>query len=204
MGTRRRLSVVASVLLVAGLVSAAPAAAQDQADPYGSTTTLAPPEEAEAGCTLSASTADQRATMTATVTEAPAGEVVRILFDGTEVGRAEALGPSGSKTTVVISFTVPPVEAGAYVVAAVGSTFSAECDASLEVGGVAGEVIDRPGGGGPGQDGAVAGSGRDRIGPLPRTGAYFGLLLFLAIAAILLGRAALEASRRRERRLTAR
>jgi hypothetical protein len=131
--------------------------------------------------------------VTATVSGVPAGELVRILFGGIEVGRAEAAPGPELFATLTIVFTVPDVRADSYLVVAVGDTFTAECEAAFLI--VAGETIERPGTVGGNGNGSGGGGGS-----LPRTGVYVGLLLAVAVALLLMGRALLEGSRRRRRR----
>jgi hypothetical protein len=183
------------VLLVA--LGAAPwlvGSAAAGGDPYGSTTTEAPSSSVIATCALSAEAGQPGDSVSATVSGVPAGELVRILFGGIEVGRAEAAPGPELFTTVTIGFTVPDVRADTYLVVAVGDTFTAECEAAFLI--VAGEAIQRPGSVDADGNGNSGGGG----GSLPRTGIYVGLLLAVAVALLLMGRALLEGSRRRRRR----
>ncbi len=169
------VSALAALLLVA-----TPAAAQD---PYGPTSTDPPSVGSDVTCSLDLTAGDSGDPMTATVHDVPAGELVRLLFGGVEVGRVDAPGTDpDALTTVTIEFTIPSVPSGDYLVAAVGSTFTADCAAHFVVD-VGGETIERPGG----------------SGPLPSTGIYVGLLLAVALVCLLVGRSLLEASRRRRR-----
>lgn len=198
-GRGRRRALLLATLLVGTATLVPSAAAHAQEGPYGSTTTEAPPEPNEVTCSLDITTGEAGSPGTAQVFSVQAGVTVRLLFDGAEVGSAEALGAPGTSSNVTIGFTVPEVDPGSYVVAAVGPSFAAECDGSLEVGAVAGENIVRPG---TDPSGNVAGSGSGRVGPLPRTGVYIALLVVIALAALILGRILLAASRRRRRRLS--
>jgi hypothetical protein len=177
-----------AVVLVAMLAGVGSAAAQDDPyDPYGPTSTDPPTvSSTEAGCSLSVDDGQAGRAVTATVTNVPVGELVRILFGGIEVGRATATGPGDAGlTTVTIPYTVPSMTAGRYLIVAVGSTFTADCAESfgVEVGGVSAE---RPGGNG---------------GALPRTGIYVGLLLAIAFALLVGGRALVEGSHQRRKAL---
>jgi hypothetical protein len=192
--TRPRRRAGALLILGALLATVAfvgPAAAQD---PYGPTTTEAPPQGATATCELSSGDGQPGESETATVANVPAGEVVRILFGGTEVGRSEAPPGPDAFTTVSITFTIPDVSADTYVVTGVGDTFSAECSASFLI--VAGEGLERPDSDGGGGGSTIGG------GSLPRTGIYVGLLLVTAFVLLLIGRAMVEGSRRRHHRVT--
>ena len=185
---RRGLGLIGSAALtvaVAVLVAAGPASAQD--DPYGSTSTTAGSPSSGASCELAVTSGDVGASVTATVQGVPLGEVVRILFGGTEVARATAplQGQSG-RAIVSIGFAVPAVSPGQYLVTAVGVGFTAVC--SLETSGlfdvvdVLGSDISRSRGGG---------------GSLARTGIYALLLVAIAVVLLLVGRALVEVSRRR-------
>jgi len=180
---------------VALALVAAPAGAQDP-DPYGGTTTTAGGTTAEASCSLSVTVGEAGDPVTATVINVEVGGTVRILFGGVEVGRATAPAQGGeaqTTTSVSITFEVPDVEPGRYLVTAVGADFTATCSASVggqfevrETEVLAGGVT-RDGGGEGGSS-------------LPRTGLYLALLVTIAIGLLLLGRTLLERSRRRRRR----
>lgn len=176
--------------LVAALLLATPAAAQD--GPYGSTSTTRPSPGPRPSCRLTASVVTPGSTTVARVNAAPRGSTVRIFFNGEQVAEAEAEGPGTSPhVNVDIPYTVPDVEPGSYPVAAVGATFTASCgtqrvEGEAEVGG---EQVER---GGSRSGGVLSGS-------LPRTGLAIGLLLAVALALIVAGRALLESSRERGR-----
>jgi len=182
------------------LASTGPAAAGG--DPYGSTTTSTAAPGDTPDCGLSTASGVPGTRVTATVTNVPVGSVVRILFGGDEVSRAtadevtaSAVGPAvvlGGRTlpvgvattTVEIDFTVPTRPPGDYAVTAVGDTFSSPCGAGD---GVGFEVL-----------AAAAGNGGGG-GNLPKTGIYAALLVAVALALLVGGRALLEGSRRRAR-----
>lgn len=196
MGENRRTAAT-MVLLVAVsallLLLQAPAGAQE--DPYGSTTTTTTePTGVEASCQLSTDVASTGAQVTATIAGVPVGETVRLLFGGAEVGRTTADQSDGQSavTTVQIRFTVPDVDDGTYLVAAVGATFTAECNAGFRAGTaeVLGFTVER-GAGSPGS------SGR---GSLARTGVAIALLVAVALALLIVGRAALDTARQRSAR----
>lgn len=170
---------------------AVPAGAQD-GDPYGSTTTTAP-TQVSATCELSSSSGSAGAQVTATVGGVPVGETVRMLFDGTEVGRGTADAGDGSSatTSVQIAFQVPEVESGTHTIAAVGASFTAECSASFGAGGasVLGFTVER--GRAAGGSSTASGGGR-----LARTGVAIVLLVAVALALVVIGRTLLEPGRR--------
>lgn len=175
--------VAACCLILVGV--AGPAGAQD---PYGGTTTTTgtTPPELRPACALSVTAGAPGTSVSAQVTNVPSGGTVRILLGGTEVGRGTAQATTA--TTLAIAFVVPDLAPGRYLVTAVGADFTLRCgpdaDGMFEV--LAGS-----------QGRADGGSGS---GSLPRTGIYVGLLLALALALFLAGRALLEASRRRSAR----
>ena len=201
-GTTGRLAGLSLVVVVAlGILLAGAAAAQD--DPYGSTSTTAgsgPPGAAT--CELTVTSGEPGVEGTATVHNVPFGGTVRILLGGIEVGRATApqsaqsvgapvllggqvLPQQAARTTVTVPFVVPSMPPGPYLMTAVGVDFAGVC--SAETGGhvdVLGETVTRDGGG----------------RSLPRTGIYVLLLLAIAVALVLTGRALIEESRRRRRR----
>lgn len=192
---RGQLAAVGALLVVvAGLLLAPAAGAQE--DPYGSTTTTAA-TQVSAACSLSSSAGSANAQVTATVSGVPVGEVVRILFDGDEVGRGTAEGDGQSATTTVqIGFTVPDVEQGAYSVVAVGASFSAECSAGFGTGAsVLGFTVDRA------TTGSGKVSGKSGAGALASTGLAVGLLVAVAIALLVVGRSLRDQSRRLDARL---
>lgn len=181
--TSRLVTILLGAALVVGL--AAPAASAQ--DPYGSTTTTAPPStgrSVEATCSLSPSEGRVNESVTATVGGVFLGENVRLLFDGVQVGATTAPGSTttGQTTSVTIRFDVPGAAPGVHIVTAVGDTFSTFCNPN----------------------------GAFRVLPtksprsLARTGIYTAL--YLVLAAILLGigsELVLRARRRRARILAA-
>jgi hypothetical protein len=186
-------ALITLVTLLAGT-----AAAQD---PYGGTSTTAGEPAVAASCELSVTSGEAGASVTATVSNVPFGGTVRILFGGVEVGRGTAplqsqsvgapvllggrvLSPQAALTSLSIPFVVPDMRAGTYLVTAVGVDFTCVCNPGGAGFEVLADVIARGGGG----------------GALPRTGIYALLLLAIAIALILLGRAFVEESRRRRRK----
>lgn len=207
---RRRAAIgavfAACCLALVGAVG--PAAAQD---PYGgttTTTTTAPPE-LEPACALSLTAGAPGAAASVRVTNVPFGATVRILLGGSEVARGTAplqgqsadapvafggqvLAAQATTTTLDIAFTVPDLTPGRYLVTAVGADFTLRCgpdpDGLFDVLGSA-----------QGQGGGDVGGGS-----LPRTGIYVGLLLAVALALFLIGRALLSASRRRADRVESR
>lgn len=192
-GVNRR-TMAARVLLLAvaalALLLQAPAGAQD--DPYGGTsTTTTEPSGVEASCQLDTNVASAGGQVTATVAGVPVGETVRLLFGGAEVGRATASRSDGQSavTTVQIRFTVPDVDDGQYLVAAVGATFTAECSVQFTTGSaeVLGFTVERGAG-------STGSSGR---GSLARTGVAIALLLAVALALLIVGRAMLDSARQR-------
>lgn len=184
---RRRAAIGALVAAccIALLGVVGPAAAQD---PYGGTTTTSTtePPELEPACALSLTAGAPGASASVRVTNVPLGATVRILLGGSEVGRATApVQGQAAVTTLDIAFTVPDLAPGRYLATAVGADFTLRCGPDAD--GLF-EVL----GSSQGQGGSGVGGGS-----LPRTGIYVGLLLALALALFLAGRALLSASRRR-------
>jgi hypothetical protein len=196
--TTSRLAVALLGAVLAVGLAAPTASAQD---PYGSTTTTAPPvREVEATCSLSIPEGRVGDTVTATVNGVFLGENVRLLFDGKQVGAATAptvaaasagggavfngaaLAAQVATTSVKITFKVPAAAPGTHVVTAVGDTFSCFCN----------------------PNGAFKVLATKSPRSLPRTGIY--VALYLVLAAILLGigsELVLRARRRRARLLAA-
>jgi len=182
--TRTLTRLLAGLVVLACVLTMATPLASAQEDPYGSTTTTTAPPNLEPTCALSVTAAAPGASVTATVSNVPEGQTVRILFDGEEVGSGTAEGT----TTVEVSFVVPQRPPGEYQVTAVGVSFAIACslngDASFSV---LAAGTTRPGGGSGG-------------GPLPRTGIYIGLFVVVAGALLLIGRTLTADSKRRRRR----
>lgn len=197
--TARFAAALLGVTLV-GVLAAPMAGAAD--DPYGSTTTTTSPVgEAEASCGLSVASAKPGADVTGVVHGVFFGEHVRILFDGVQVAEATAPADPGvaalsaaapvafggqtlaaqaaeddGTTDVTVAFKVPKAAPGKHVVTAVGDTFTCFCNPRGEF-----TVL-------------AAGTGTSS---LARTGVEAGLVLVIALALLLVGRAAISASRRR-------
>lgn len=184
---------VALVLLVATWAWPAAAGAAQADDPYGPTSTT-PPSSFEPECDLSVTTGAPGTRVTATVTNVPPGGTVRILFDGSEVGRGTAPEAPATfrrapiqtaATTLEIDFVVPDLGPGTYIVSAVGANFTLECSPDADGFGVlAGATGDTPGSG-------------DDDGRLAFTGLNLLLLLLVALALILAGRYVLRMARQR-------
>ena len=172
-------------VVVAGLLLAAAGPAASQEDPYGGTTTTTRqlPRETPA-CDLSVTAGAPGTPVRATVTGVSAGDTVRVVFDGADVGRAEAEADGAGSAAAVVDFRVPTRPPGTYDVVAVGASFTASC--GPEEGGGFGVL-----------SAGVSQGGRS---PLPRTGVYVGLLLAGAAALIVFGRGILAEGRRRRRR----
>lgn len=183
--TRTLVRLLVASLLGWGSLVGHGLAASAQEDPYGGTTTTTEAPRAEVTCELSVTEARVGASVTALVREVPAGATVRVLFGGQEVGRATAA--TGAGTTVEVTFDVPDLAPGRYLVTAVGGSFTARCGAGTD--GYFAVLAAQTGAGGGGS--------------LPRTGVYAGLLAASALALLLVGRALLESSRRRRARLEA-
>jgi hypothetical protein len=184
--TSRLVAALFGACLVVGL-TAPTASAQD---PYGATTTTAPPARTiEASCRVTPDEGRVNDAVTATVSGVFLGENVRLLFDGVQVGATTApttggtTGSGGVPTaTVTFDFRVPAAAPGVHIVTAVGDTFSAFC--------------------GPNGEFRVLAAKSPRS--LARTGIY--TVLYLVLAAILLGigsELVLRARRRRARILGA-
>ncbi|HEV8115994.1 MAG TPA: hypothetical protein VGP53_07135, partial [Acidimicrobiales bacterium] len=114
----------------------------------------------------------------------PIGETVRIIFGDVEVGRATAGGDVTANATagavvfggpqqavgtatVEVTFTVPALSPGTYVVSAVADSFTRPCGRF--------EVL-------------AAGAARGGAGSLPKTGIYVGALVLAAAALVITGR----------------
>jgi hypothetical protein len=186
-------ALVAAALLtvVPTLVLAPSAGAQDPT--YGPTTTTAVPT-VEAACSLSLSSAKPGTEVTATVSGVFFGEHVIIQFDGKQVGETRAplaasaatagtrfngaaLAAAPLSTTVKVKFKVPASAAvGTHTVNAVGDTFTCFCN--------------------PGGKFTVLASGK---GKLASTGVEAALVLVVAAALLIAGRALLFGSRQRRR-----
>jgi hypothetical protein len=179
---RAALGLVVALLAILAI----PDAAHAGDGPYGSTTTTAdhgPPPS----CRLRESTVAAGDTATARVKAAPRDSQVEIRFDGEVVAKATATGPGSSpRVNVDIDFVVPAdAEPGRHDVTAVGADFSASCGAlDTRTGEVLSETVTNDRGG---------------SGSLPKTGITVALLLVVAVALVIVGRAVLEASRQRAR-----
>jgi hypothetical protein len=188
--TRRRHLAALGAGLVAVLMLAAPAAAQE--DPYGSTSTTHATGP-QPSCRLDEPSVTPGSTTVAHVHAAPRGSTVRIFFDGEPVAEAQANGPGSSpQVNIDISYTVPDVDPGSYEVTAVGATFTASCGNQSVEGEtvVGGKQVERDSVDSRGATGGLGGS-------LPRTGLAIGMLLAAAVALILGGRALLDRARLR-------
>ena len=191
----RRLGLRVLLLAVAStLVFALPAAAQD--DPYGPTsTTTTAPGSLVPSCRFDLEAGVPGATATVTVHNVPPGGTVRIIIGGEEAGRATAplqgqaasspvlfggvaLPAQATTTDLDVPFVVPDLPPGQHLVTAVGADFTITCET---------EAIEVLG----------ASESRGGGGSLPRTGIFVALLLAIALALFLVGRALLHASRRR-------
>lgn len=172
-------------------------------DPYGGTTTTTTTADPElvAACALGLTAGAPGATASVRVTNVPFGATVRVLLDGSEVGRGtapvqgqsvgapvafggQALVAQATTTTLDISFTVPDLAPGRYLVSAVGADFTLRCTSDTDD---LFEVL----GSSRGREGVASGS-------LPRTGVYVALLLVIAVVLIVAGRTLLHRSRRRQ------
>jgi hypothetical protein len=187
--TRLAFALLTGLLVLA---VAAPAAHAQQ-DPYGSTTTTTGgPRIVEATLSLQPEKGKVGDTVVATVGGVFFGEKVDIVFDGVVVGRGQAPLAAASagapvefngaalpaqaddiSTTIKITFSVPNASVGAHRVAAVGDTFVVE--KGFEV---------------------LSSAGAKN---LPKTGIYVALMLVVALALIVGGRAFIAASRVRRR-----
>lgn len=172
-GTARALRV--ALLIATSVLLAAPAAsAQD--DPYGSTTTTAGAPPASVTCEADLATGQPGDEASATIRNLPPGGEVRLLFGGIDVG---------GTSTDRIDFTVPDLPPGTHLLTAVGVGFAVSCSAGLDgVEVLAGTITRRPEG----------------SGALPRTGVFVALLVAVAVALLLLGRALVGVARDRRRR----
>ncbi len=182
---RRSAAVVAAVLLAVGVL-ASPARAQDGGNtPYGGTSTTID-DGPEASCRLRARVLSPGETATAQVKAVARGTHVEIRFDGEVVAEEDASGPGSSpRLNMEIDFVVPAdAGPGEHTVTAVAPSFTLSCQA--------------PGGGDLEVRGASVERG-DAGGSLPKTGVYIALLVVVALALLVAGRAFVEASRQRAR-----
>lgn len=192
--TTRALAALVGAALLA--VLGAPMASAET-DPYGSTTTTAP-GEVEATCTLNLTKAKPGERVKGKVAGVFFGEKVRLFFDDVQVaevtapaapvtaqsvGAPVALGgqllaaQDTDSTTVDVEFIVPKNAAvGTHIVTAVGDTFTCFCNPRGEF--------------------TVLAAG---TGSLARTGVEVALVLVVAAALLLVGRAFVAGSRRRRR-----
>lgn len=200
----------------ASVVSAAPtSAAQTCTDPYGcpgTTTTTAPPAgTAEPECIVSQNAGRIGVNVDVVITNVPIGIRVNLLLNGIQVDSAVAGGSGSAAATlgspgdgalksarsaksaaqasgladVRFDFRVPSGPSGSYTLIAVGDGFVCECFPFTILREVAGGNDQNP--------------GRNNGGNLARTGfTVLGLLLVAALL-LVLGRAMVEASRRRNR-----
>jgi hypothetical protein len=182
----------AAALLGAVLLALVVAPSAGAQDPYGSTTTTAVPT-VEAQCGLSISEGRPGQEVTATVSGVFFGERVAILFDGKQVGETRAplaaasvagtsfngsaLQAAPVSTTVKVKFTVPTNAAvGVHKVEARGDTFTCDCN--------------------PGGRFTVLAA---KKGKLASTGVEAALVIVVAAALVIAGRALLFGSRQRRR-----
>lgn len=178
---RALLVVVAAILLLA--TTPALAVEEDDCYPDG----CQPPttvEPADPSCSLGSESGEPGSSQRATVTDATSSPV-RILFDGTEVGSGSAAAgfrPLGA-ATIQIDWTVPAdASPGSHEVVAVGPDFSVRCLFDGEDFAVLAADTGTDGGG----DDDLAFTGRDLV-----------LMVAIALALILIGYAAVRATRRR-------
>lgn len=174
----RAIVALATFSLLFAAFGATHAGAQE--DPYGPTSSTAPPSSVDPTCTTTVS-GTVGSEQTATVQNVPFGATVRVLIDGREAGRATA--PSAfqeSTTTLNVPFTVPDLEPGAYSLVAVGVDFTLSCTSDGMF-----DVL-----------AASAGSGDDGD-DLAFTGFDVLLLLVIAMALILIGRMLVRRTRSR-------
>jgi hypothetical protein len=181
-----RLAAFALIAFAVLSLWAGPAAAQD--DPYGSTSTTGG-NGTQPSCQLRTRSAHPGETVTVRLRAIPRGEEVEVRLDGEVVARATA-SSSGSSPRVSfdVDFVVPSdTVSGEHDVTAVGAAFTASCTTGN------GDRLEVQ------ADSEVRGIQQDRGGSLPRTGIYIALLLAVAVALLLVGRAVLKESRRRAR-----
>jgi hypothetical protein len=155
--------------------------------PYGSTTTtIGATGVVQPSCELLIASAAPGDNGSVRVGSAPRGSSIEIRFDGGVVAQAEATGPGSSPgVDVDVDFVVPTTASpGTHHVTAVGADFSVTCETSSgEEFAVLSATLTNDGG----------------SGSLPKTGITVALLLVVAVALVIVGRAVLEASRHRAR-----
>jgi len=186
------LGVLATLVVTAAPVAAAPRAAQGACDPAYGCNPPPPTEPLHATCTVSATAGRPGDMVSATLTNVAVGIHVRLLFDGQQVAEGDtvAMGATGG---ITLTFAVPSnASNGQHTLVFAGAGI--QCDpfggAGFQVT-VEGEVLARSDSGGKGNSG----------GSLARTGIELALFLAIALVLFLLGSAALRAARRRRRRL---
>jgi hypothetical protein len=202
-GARGSSAAVVSVVVLTLLASANGAGAQAD-DPYGPTSTTAPPEETEVSCSVDESTVVQGGVLSGIVSGVEVGTTLEFFLGGELLGEIEVPpAPQGFRalpvaptTDVTFSFAVPTtIVPGRYEPIVVGATFTAQCSLS---GGVAvladeavlGEGIVREADTGPGavevlaRDAAAASGGS---GALPLTGMELGVLALVGLASVVVG-----------------
>jgi hypothetical protein len=189
-GIRAAVTAVVAALV---LFSFAPVAQAQAPSPYGSTTTTMPGGSADTACTLNLTRARPGELVTARVFPVAPGAIVRILFDGVQVGIGQApggpvvanatgapvqfngvalLAQTAVTTSVTIEFRVPDVTVGDHSITAVGSNFTCFCN----------------------PDGVFTVLAKTASNSLARTGVYLALFLVAALFCFVLGRAFLRAS----------
>ncbi len=196
---RRIFTVVVVALGLLSLLALPAAAGGDSCYPDGCTPPSNPEPTEDPTCGISLTTGQSGDQVTATVSNVPAGGTVRILFDGDEVASnasdEQAAGPlffRGAAADVELTFTVPDVAPGTYAVVAVGDTFSVTCGDGEGNTGFQVLAADATRGDGDGDD----------DGSLAFTGGQ--IILFLAVAAGLIGLGWFLVSSTRSRRLSGR
>ena len=163
------------------------AAAQD-GGPYGSTSTTRGPGT-QPSCQLRTRSAQPGDTVTVRLKAIPRGEEVEVRLDGEVVAEATATSNGSSpRVTFDVDFVVPSdTEEGDHEVSAVGAAFTASCTTGN------GERLEVR------ASGEVRGKRASTSDSVAKTPLYGGLLLVLAVALLLAGRAVLAESRRRAR-----
>lgn len=197
--TRWTSGCVALVVAIVLGVSAGPVLAQT--DPYGGTTTTTE-AEVSVSCAVEFQPSGAGAAATGTVEGAPPAAAMDVLLGGVSVA---AVDEDGS-----FSFQALQDDVDSPVVV-VGPTFNVECTVTA-VGGAQGTP---PGGGDGGSSGGgtpgsntdvdsasdARGNGGGVLGALPFTGGPIGLLVAVALAALIVGQLIRRAGERRRRRL---
>ena len=175
-----------ALVSVALLTLLAPAASAQSDDPYGSTSSTAPPPSGAVSCNVEPSQGSPGTNVTATVDGVDFGSQIQINFGGEVVAGTTAPSAFQSGTTAVeLSFAVPDRAPGDYVVTAVGPDFTVTCGPDVE--GVFAVLA-----------ASESTTGDGGSGPLAFTGANLLVLVVAGLVALTVGVALVRRSQNRK------